>query len=127
MEKRILFIGGEKEWFKESPGPNTKVEISGFGKGLQHLEYKFYEHLAVHNMIPIALGAEKDGIDAIVIGCFYDPGLKEIRELVNIPIIGVGEATLHFASMLSAGKFSVLVGQKKWISKMAEKRSQLWL
>lgn len=120
MKLKILFIGGRKEWFEETAEPDTVVETPWFSTGLPHLEYEFYEHVAIHSIIEHSVGAEKDGFDAIVIGCFYDPGLREVRELVKIPVVGVCEASLHVASMLSAGKFSILVGRRKWIPKMAD-------
>jgi allantoin racemase len=39
---------------------------------------------------------------------------------VRLPVVGVSEATLHVAAMLSAGKFSILVGRRTWIPRMAE-------
>ena len=120
MKLRILFIGGNDEWFEKIAEPDTVVETTWFDQRLEHLEYEFYEHIAIHNIIEQSVAAEKDGFDAIVIGCFYDPGLREVRELVKIPVVGVCEASLHVASMLSAGKFSILVGRRKWIPKMAD-------
>lgn len=89
------------------------------GWSTPHLEYEFYEHLAIHGTIAKAIRAEKEGYDGLVIGCFYDPGLRECRELVRMPVTGVCEASLHVAAMLCAGKFSVLVGREKWIPKMS--------
>jgi len=120
MKLKILFIGGLKEWFEEMAEPDTVVETPWFESGLTHLEYEFYEHIAVHQIIEFSVDAEKKGFDAIVIGCFYDPGLREVRELVRIPVVGVCQASLSVAASLSAGKFSVLVGRRKWIPKMAD-------
>jgi len=120
MENKILFIGWFPNWSKEIAGPGTELVGTGFDSGTPHLEYEFYEHLAIHNVIEKTANAERDGFDAAVIGCFYDPGLRETRELVEIPVVGVCEASLHVASMLSAGRFSVLVGRRKWIPKMAD-------
>lgn len=120
MKLKILFIGGLEEWFKEIAEPDTIVETPWFNGDLPHLEYEFYEHIAIHNIIKLSVEAEKNGSDAIVIGCFYDPGLREVRELVKIPVVGVCEASLQVASSLSAGKFSILVGRRKWIPKMAD-------
>lgn len=114
----ILYIGGGK-FAQENAESWVNVGAVGFDSGTPHLEYEFYEHLAIHEIIRKSVKAEKDGFDAVVIGCFYDPGLREARELVKIPIVGVCEASLHVASMMSAGKFSVLVGRQKWIPKMA--------
>ena len=119
VQTKILYIGGGRSaggWAE----PSTVLEGIGFGSGTPHLEYEFYEHLAIHEIIKNSVSAEQEGYDAVVIGCFYDPGLREARELVKIPVVGVCEASLHVASMLCAGKFSVLVGRQKWIPKMAD-------
>ena len=43
----------------------------------------------VHN----AVMAERQGYDAVAISCFFDPGLREARSLVNIPVVSL--AALH--------------------------------
>lgn len=45
--------------------------------------------------------------DAAVIGCFGDPGLRPARELVDIPVLGPSEATVHTAAQI-ADRFSWL-------------------
>ena len=120
MKLKILFIGWGEDWSKDIVEPSTTLDGTSFETGTAHLEYQFYEHLATHNVIKKVFDAEKSGYDAVVIGCFYDPGLREARELVRMPVIGVCEASLHIASMITAGKFSILVGRKKWIPKMAD-------
>lgn len=115
---RILYIGGGRLAQEEAESWAT-VSPVGFDAGTPHLEYEFYEHLAIHQIIKKAVKAEQDGFDAVVIGCFYDPGLREARELVRIPVVGVCEASVGVASMLCAAKFSILVGRRKWIPKMS--------
>lgn len=46
-------------------------------------------------------------VDAIVIACFDDTGLDAVRSLVSVPVLGIGEAAYHAASMI-ATKFSVV-------------------
>lgn len=46
-------------------------------------------------------------VDAIVIACFDDTGLDAVRCLVSVPVLGIGEAAYHAASMV-ATKFSVI-------------------
>lgn len=50
---------------------------------------------------------QEEGFDAVVIACFDDTGLAELRALIDIPIIGIGEAAFHAAMMLGT-KFSVV-------------------
>jgi allantoin racemase len=120
MKSRILFIGWWKDWSKDIAEPFTNIVGTGFDCGVNTIEYEFYEHLAVQKVIEKTVAAEKDGFHAVVIGCFYDPGLHVARELVRMPVVGVCEASLHVASMICAGKFSVLVGQRKWIPKLVD-------
>ncbi|OCG73534.1 aspartate/glutamate racemase family protein [Microbacterium sediminis] len=39
------------------------------------------------------------GPDAYVIACFGDPGVDAVRELVDVPVVGIAEAAMHVASM----------------------------
>ncbi len=46
-------------------------------------------------------------VDAIVVACFDDTGVDAVRSLVSVPVLGIGEAAYHAASMIST-KFSVI-------------------
>lgn len=115
----MLYIGRGGEWMGKALEPGTEVVFKGFETGAPHLEYWLYDHIATGRVVERAVKAEAEGF-AVVIGCFYDPGLWEARELVSIPILGVCEASLHVASMLSASGFSILIGRRKWLPKMKE-------
>lgn len=120
VQIKILFMRGNKKWLQEMAEDFTKIEVSNISTGTPHLEYEFYEHIAIHKLLEQCVKAERDGYDGIALNCFYDPGLREARELVRIPVSAPCEASLHVASMLVAGKFSILVGRRKWIPKMMD-------
>lgn len=42
----------------------------------------------------------KAGYDAVVIACFDDTGLAELKARAAIPVLGIGEAAFHAATML---------------------------
>lgn len=46
-------------------------------------------------------------VDAIVVACFDDTGVDAVRTLVSVPVIGIGEAAYHMASLV-ATRFSVV-------------------
>jgi allantoin racemase len=46
-------------------------------------------------------------IDATIIACFDDTGLDAARSFSAAPVVGIGEAAFHLASLI-AGKFSVV-------------------
>jgi allantoin racemase len=54
-------------------------------------------------------------IDGIVIACFDDTGLHAARELVDCPVIGIGEAAIHAASLVCA-RFSVLTSLQRSVT-----------
>lgn len=47
------------------------------------------------------------GFDAVVIGCFSDPGLAALQELIDVPVVGPGASSLHFAAQFGE-RFGVL-------------------
>ena len=56
--------------------------------------------LVVPELIRLAPRAEKRGFSAMIIGCYSDPGLDALREMLTIPVIGPGAASLHLAAQL---------------------------
>lgn len=87
--------------------------------GPPHLEYHTYEHEALGPMLTLVSEADAAGFDGAIIGCFYDGGLRELREAVTMPITGMAEAALAYAATLGH-RFSIIVGRRKWIPKMTD-------
>jgi allantoin racemase len=88
-------------------------------EGPPHLEYHLYEHEALGGMLALMREAEAEGCAAGVIGCFYDGGLRELREALSMPVVGMAEASMMLACTLGH-RFSVIVGRRKWIPKMSD-------
>lgn len=99
--------------------PGFLPEVRSLDVGPPHLEYHTYEHEAAGPMLELMAQADADGFDGAVIGCFYDGGLREARELCRMPITGMAEPALAYAATLGH-KFSVIVGRRKWIPKMTD-------
>lgn len=98
---------------------DTVIDVISFKKGPYHLEYQFYEALVGIDILKSIKKAEKQGYDAAIIGCFYDPYLSEAREISNMVITAPAESSMAIAISLGH-KFSVIVGRKKWIPQMEE-------
>ncbi|WP_378941570.1 aspartate/glutamate racemase family protein [Mesorhizobium sp. ANAO-SY3R2] len=73
--------------------------------GPPSIEGYFDEVFAVPGII--AEMARAGDMDAYVIACFDDTGLDAARCATNAPVIGIGEAAFHLATLV-AGKFSVV-------------------
>ncbi|RMX02568.1 Asp/Glu racemase [Corticibacter populi] len=50
--------------------------------------------------------------DAVLIGCFGDPGLLALRELSPVPVSGLAEAS--FIQAARHGRFGVVTGGERW-------------
>ncbi len=98
----------------------TKVDaVSLPSNRPNHLEYHAYEGLVVADIIRLTHQAAGK-YDAVVIGCFYDSGLREAREVSGRAIVTAPcQSATAIASNLG-NTFSVLVGRRKWIPKMSE-------
>jgi len=85
------------------------IEIShvGIDRGPGSIECELDEALAIPDTVAKIIEAEQDGIDAVVIDCMGDPGLKAGRECVSMPVFGPAETSMHLASMLGH-RFTVL-------------------
>lgn len=128
MKRKILWINPigtdifdkpMKENLDGVKDERTEIDVISFEKGPYHLEYQFYEALVGMDILKVIKRAEKQGYDAAVIGCFYDPFLSEAREISNMVITAPAESSLAIAISLGH-KFSIIVGRKKWIPQMEE-------
>src|SRR5579859_7723696 len=100
--------------------PSTKVEIVSLEMTPSpgHLEFRTYEAMTAERTVAVARDAGLKGIDAMVIGCFYDPALEAAREISGQTIVvGPCQASLQIAMNL-ANRFSIIVGREKWIEQM---------
>lgn len=79
--------------------PTTTIDINGI------TPYDSYVHPLVEwrcgrEMISNAIRAEREGYDAFIVGHFQDTGLYEAKAAVDIPVIGLGEASMLYACTL---------------------------
>lgn len=87
--------------------PGTAVQASQPLMGPASIEGYYDEAYAIPGMLQRIIEAERDGAEAHIIACFDDTGLDAARQAVTAPVIGIGEAAFHTASLI-AGKFSVV-------------------
>ena len=59
-----------------------------------------------------ALAAGSTPPDAVLIGCFGDPGLLALRESSRAPVTGLAEAA--FTEAASYGPFAIVTGGQRW-------------
>jgi Asp/Glu/hydantoin racemase len=78
--------------------------------GVQGLDGFFFSNIDALNAQVVyhsAVSAEKDGFDAVLITCFGDPMLRQIRQAVDIPVVSIGESALLMATLMGH-KFGII-------------------
>jgi allantoin racemase len=128
MKKRIFLLRANPDLvnYKKYAGPYVKLNedtinriegpdveiipkqvLPGFWKAPTTVVDYFMSCLLAPSYCKAAIEAEKEGADALIIVCTDDPGLRFVRQVVDIPVIGEYESTLHLACQMGF-KFGVI-------------------
>jgi allantoin racemase len=86
-------------------GPGTEIIAVNPDAGPPSIEGYFDEVFAIPGLI--AEMRKFPDVDATIIACFDDTGLDAARSFSPAPVIGIGEAAFHLASLI-AGKFTAV-------------------
>lgn len=105
-----------KKIAKASVEPNTKVVVDHVKSAPESLESYYDYTLAAVGLIKYIKDLSKLP-DGILIACFGDPGLFELKELLEIPVIGIAEASLAVA-MLLGQNIGIIAASKKAVPMM---------
>jgi Asp/Glu/hydantoin racemase len=96
-------------------GDDAAVSVHGLRPGtytkgcapIDAIKHRYVAAVQELQVCDAALVAEREGFDALALGCFFDPGLRAARSLVDIPIAGLGESCALVACSL-ARKFGLV-------------------
>ena len=88
--------------------PDTQIHFASTTKRAPKMVISAYvRHLHLAEIIENAIQAEKEGYDAFIIGGVGDMGYAELREVVDIPVVFIGESSYLVASQL-ATSFAII-------------------
>jgi allantoin racemase len=85
---------------------DTELTVTNPEHGPVSIESVYDESLATPPTLELVRRANEEGYDAVILACFSDPGLDAAKEISEIPVVGIEEATMHVAAMLGH-KFSI--------------------
>jgi allantoin racemase len=94
-------LSRRRELLQGWASPGTSVEIADSPGGPLSIESHVEEALCVAPMIRAVTGRH-DRPDALIVGCFGDPGLAALREILDCPVVGPFEAAIHLGAQLGA-------------------------
>lgn len=81
-------------------GKDATVSVHGLRPGtytqgcapIDAIRHRYVAAVQDLQICDAAMVAEREGFDAMAISCFFDPGLRPARSLVDIPIVSLGES-----------------------------------
>lgn len=84
---------------RRAASPGTKITMRTALSGMAYIETRFESLLAGPAVAELIAEAEAD-VDAIVVAAFGDPGLPALKEIVDVPVVGISEAAMATACLL---------------------------
>jgi allantoin racemase len=87
--------------------PGTRIIAVNPETGPESIEGFYDEAIALPGLLAEVARGETRGVDGHVLACFDDTGLDAARALARAPVVGIGEAAFHVASLI-AGRFAVV-------------------
>jgi allantoin racemase len=107
---RTVAVDTWRRSFDPVKQPDTELVFRFPRRGLTALEgemYSYLHHLADGEIFHAVVKAERDGFDGALVACFHDPILWDIRQAVDIPVVGFGESSMVLATLMGR-KFGVV-------------------
>ena len=97
--EQINYIKHLQSCLDDYANKGFKFEVHGLTPPDKNL-HPLTEFRCAAQTIRNAIQAEKQGYDAFVIGHFQEPGINEIKAILDIPVIGLGESNMLHACNL---------------------------
>ena len=108
----VAELGRRQALLQSWAAPGVSVEVVDAPGGPLSIESYVEEASCVSPMVAAVrsrIHHSQDGSrpahvnpDAVIVGCFGDPGLAALREILDCPVVGPFEASFHLAAQLGA-------------------------
>jgi len=97
--------------------PDTEIAAVGGRFGATYIASRAAYAIAAHAALDAWAAAPAH--DVAVLACFGDPGLAALREIADVPVIGLADASLNRACELGR-RFAIVTGGDRWGPMLAE-------
>lgn len=106
---KIVYVGPAERarYLQERAAAGVSVIARPAQGGPSTIESMVDEYEHIPPVLEEVKWAAANGCDAVVTGCFGDPGIDAARELVDIPVVAPGETSMLVAAMLGH-QFSIV-------------------
>jgi Asp/Glu/hydantoin racemase len=96
-------------------GPQVEITTLTARFGAPYIACEASYAVAAHAVLDAwacAIAPGQPRFDAVLIGCFGDPGLMALRQVSQLPVTGLADAA--FAAASEKGRFAIVTGGARW-------------
>ena len=105
-----------KNHAQSAAGPNALVRTVTARFGAPYIaceaSYAVAGHAVLDSWAAALADEDQPAPDAVLIGCFGDPGLLALRDSSAVPVTGLAEAA--FVEAAAHGRFAIVTGGARW-------------
>jgi Asp/Glu/hydantoin racemase len=113
-------IAGEA---RRAAAPGTEITMVTAQFGVAYIETRFEALIGAYAAANL-VAEHVRGHDAVIVAAFGDPGVQGIREVLDVPVVGMTEAALASVSLLGS-RFSIVAISRRitaWYRETVEHR-----
>jgi len=110
--------------FKDEETEITVQDVPTGMKDGELISYLGFREVNDAETIKSMLRAELEGYDAVAGACYFEGGIKAVRNLLSIPVVGPAEAAMTLASIMG-NSFAVVTSERAWIPAMEQHLKEL--
>ena len=100
--------------------PGTEIDVHGITRiGGLAPQFHYLDYLESGEVLRNVQTATRKGYDAFLIGNVGDPGLHAAREIADMPVLALGETSVHLACMMGRN-FSLVTLNEKFTQRIVD-------
>lgn len=81
--------------------------------------YDYCDTLTRRQVFYAGVNAEEEGFDAVFVDCMGDPMLDELRQAIDIPVVGMGESSMIMSTLMGR-KYAFVMPSQREVELMPE-------
>lgn len=91
---------------------DTELVVENLSRGLSFIRHAYFQLLMTTDVVERIIRAENEDFDGVFVSCCFEPGVKEAREVVDIPVVGGSVPAVFLARQLGQ-RFGFITDTKR--------------
>ena len=108
------FIEKRRKNLLEKKAPDTEIDLISLEKGSASIEGDFDDAFSAPEILKTIMN-HHENCDGFLIHCAADPAVDAAREFTDKPVVGIGEASMCFATMVGS-RFTIISPRREAVT-----------